>query len=88
MRNTNMIVGNSSAGIREATFLGTPSLTLGDRQKGRDRGINVVECGFEYSDIMAKLNDLYKSVFVRSDMYGNGDAGAKIAMKIGDIVHG
>ena len=32
------IIGNSSAGIRESSLLGTPSVNIGSRQKNRERG--------------------------------------------------
>ena len=41
------MVGNSSAAIREGAFLGTPAVTSGPRQHGRDRGSNLVEVGHD-----------------------------------------
>ena len=35
MKNSSAIVGNSSAGVREAPFLGLPSLDIGSRQRAR-----------------------------------------------------
>ena len=37
------IVGNSSVGIRECSFLGVPAVNIGDRQEGRERGRNVID---------------------------------------------
>ena len=37
------MVGNSSAALREGSFLGTPAVTVGTRQQGRERGPNLVE---------------------------------------------
>ena len=34
----NCLVGNSSVGIREASYLGVPTVNIGNRQIGRDRG--------------------------------------------------
>ena len=39
--NSNCFVGNSSSAIREGSFLGIPSVSIGDRQKGREHGNNV-----------------------------------------------
>ena len=33
LANSNGIVGNSSVGIRECSFLGVPCINIGDRQK-------------------------------------------------------
>ncbi len=38
------VVGNSSSGMLEAPILGTPTLNIGDRQKGRLRANSVVDC--------------------------------------------
>jgi UDP-N-acetylglucosamine 2-epimerase (hydrolysing) len=35
MKNAAVIIGNSSAGVREAPFLGIPSLDIGTRQTNR-----------------------------------------------------
>lgn len=86
--NATMIVGNSSAGIREATFLGTPSISVGERQKGREHGNNVMFSSFCYSDLMSSMNNMRKAAFVPDDMYGDGNAGFKIANQLEDIVNG
>ena len=41
--NAQCLVGNSSSGIREAAFLGVPSINIGNRQLGRERGSNVID---------------------------------------------
>ena len=38
------LVGNSSAGIIEAPSLGTVSINIGDRQKGRETAKSVIHC--------------------------------------------
>lgn len=44
MRNAACIVGNSSAGVREAPFLGIPSLDFGTRQTNRAQSASVRGC--------------------------------------------
>ena len=46
-----IIIGNSSSGIREAGFLGVPSVSIGNRQKGREKDSNVFLCQPRASDI-------------------------------------
>ncbi len=41
--NCRCLVGNSSVGIRECSFLGVPVVNIGTRQTGRDRGANVFD---------------------------------------------
>jgi hypothetical protein len=40
---SSVLIGNSSFGIREASFLGLPVINLGDRQRKRLRGPNVMD---------------------------------------------
>jgi UDP-hydrolysing UDP-N-acetyl-D-glucosamine 2-epimerase len=82
------IIGNSSAGIREATFTGTPSITIGDRQKGRECGPNVMRVPFEELSLMNALIKQLDSSYVPNNMYGDGHAGEKIAKKLGEILEG
>jgi UDP-hydrolysing UDP-N-acetyl-D-glucosamine 2-epimerase len=41
--NAAVLVGNSSSFIRESAYLGVPVVLVGNRQQGRERGVNVVE---------------------------------------------
>ena len=45
LKNAACLLGNSSSGIRESAFLGTPSVNIGSRQHGRERGRNVIDVG-------------------------------------------
>lgn len=42
MRHAQFVMGNSSAGIREAPFYGTPSINLGSRQANRSRNPSII----------------------------------------------
>ncbi len=43
LNNAKCIIGNSSSGIREASFIGLPSINIGNRQANRERGPNVAD---------------------------------------------
>lgn len=75
------IIGNSSSGIREAALTGTPSVSLGSRQFGRESADNVIHVDeFSYSRIVTAIKDrLLHGRFEPSNLYGSGDAGKKIA---------
>ena len=45
-------VGNSSAPIREGAYLGVPTVNVGTRQGGRDRGPNVVDVAHDRTAIV------------------------------------
>lgn len=79
---SSIIVGNSSFGIREASFLGLPALNLGSRQNGREKSLNVTDLMDPNSSLLRK--EIESKVLIRyasSDIYGSGDAG-KLSAKI------
>ena len=45
------VVGNSSSGIIEAPAFGTPTVNIGDRQKGREQAPSIIDCSFDVADI-------------------------------------
>ena len=52
LKNARLIVGNSSAGIREAPVYGVPSVDVGSRQKGRFDHESIIKVGVETDDIL------------------------------------
>jgi GDP/UDP-N,N'-diacetylbacillosamine 2-epimerase (hydrolysing) len=52
---TACLVGNSSAGIKECSYLGTPVVDIGKRQEGRLRGENVLHAGYEVEEIRTAI---------------------------------
>jgi UDP-hydrolysing UDP-N-acetyl-D-glucosamine 2-epimerase len=73
-------VGNSSAPIREGAFLGVPAVNIGTRQRGRDRGPNVVDVGYDRAEILAGVRrQLAHGRFPPDALYGDGHAGGRIA---------
>lgn len=80
LRKAACIVGNSSAGIRESSFYGTPSVTIGTRQKNRDRAENVIQVGYDRVAIKkAVRKQLIHGNYKESTLYGEGKAGKRIA---------
>ena len=47
LRKASVLVGNSSSGIKEASYFGTPVVNIGTRQRGRLRGEHVVDAGYD-----------------------------------------
>ena len=80
MSQTNCLIGNSSSGIREGAFLGTPVINIGTRQSDRDRGRNVKD--LQYFDCMKfelLLDEQLKAGKYEPDyIYGTGDSGQQI----------
>lgn len=80
LAHTSCMVGNSSSGLREGAFLGTPVVTVGSRQTNREHGANVVEVGHD-SDAIAEAIEaqIRNGRYECDDMFGDGSAGVKIA---------
>jgi UDP-N-acetylglucosamine 2-epimerase len=73
-------VGNSSSAIREGAFLGTPAVTIGDRQAGRERGENVLAVGYDRDAIAAAVREqIRRGRYPGQTLYGDGKAGRRIA---------
>lgn len=80
------LVGNSSAGIREGSFLGVPVVNIGDRQEGRERGPNVIDVPYVASEIAAAMrHQIAACRYPSSDLYGDGSAGTRIASLLAEV---
>ena len=74
------MVGNSSSGIREGAFIGTPVVNIGSRQNARDRGKNVKDVGCNKKQIIeAILHQINHGKYKSEKIYGDGSAGLRIA---------
>ena len=79
LKNAACIIGNSSSGIREAGFLGVPSVNIGSRQSGRERCSNTIDVGYNGSEIEAAIRrQLEHGPYEPDHLYGDGGAGIKI----------
>ena len=74
------IIGNSSVGIRETSYLKIPAINIGDRQFNRDRGENVLDCEYDSNQIHGCITSILDNKhFVESNLiYGDGNAASKM----------
>ena len=80
MRRTACLVGNSSSGIREGAYIGTPVVNIGTRQNARDRGSNVMDVGYDKDEIKAAIaRQMDHGRYAMEPIYGDGRAGERIA---------
>lgn len=78
--NSRCLIGNSSVGVRECSFLGVPVVNVGSRQAGRDRGINVIDVDYEREEILDGIDKhLSNGKYPSDPLYGDGHAGERIA---------
>jgi UDP-hydrolysing UDP-N-acetyl-D-glucosamine 2-epimerase len=80
-----LLIGNSSAGILEAATFGVPVINLGDRQKGRERNPNVIDVPWEagpggiQTAIKKATSPSYQRLIAkRKNLYGDGHASERI----------
>ena len=82
IKHCGVLVGNSSSGVIEASYFNTPVVNIGIRQKGREKGKNVIDvpdgnADSIYCAIMRALQ-MRKRKFINSYIYGKGKASQKI----------
>lgn len=89
LKNCKVLIGNSSSGIIESTLFKIPVINIGDRQKGRERGPNVINVTrFSQKLILAALKKallMKKSTLRIKHVYGNGLAAKKIIQHLEKI---
>jgi len=79
------IVGNSSVALRECSSLGVPAVNIGTRQRGRERGDNVIDVGYDSSAIADAIGTAVTMPRVGGQLYGSGDAGPRIARALATL---
>lgn len=79
VRHAAFVLGNSSSGIVEAPSLGTPTVNIGDRQKGRLMADSVINCLPETDDILRAMTLAAGMEHRPSLLYGDGETSGKIA---------
>ncbi|NQY05950.1 MAG: UDP-N-acetylglucosamine 2-epimerase (hydrolyzing) [Flavobacteriaceae bacterium] len=86
IKNSKCLIGNSSVGIREASFLGVPVVNIGTRQHGRQRGINVTDVPYDKEAIKeAILERTLQTNLASEHIYGDGNSGEKIAAVLAKV---
>ncbi len=83
LKEAEVLVGNSSSGIVEAGFFKKPVVDIGNRQKGREHGENVLHTGYRKEEIQkaitVALSPKFKERVVEmKNPYGSGDASKKV----------
>jgi UDP-N-acetylglucosamine 2-epimerase (hydrolysing) len=68
------LIGNSSAGIREAPYYGLPAINIGTRQQNRALHEDIINCDYTTGDIIAAMELAQKSTFSKVDLFGKGNS--------------
>jgi UDP-hydrolysing UDP-N-acetyl-D-glucosamine 2-epimerase len=80
LKKCTVAIGNSSSFVRDSTFSGTPVVLVGNRQRGREIGRNVMPVPICKEDILRAIRrQMQHGPYQRDSVYGRGNAGKQIA---------
>ena len=93
MAAADVVVGNSSSGIFEAASFGVPVVNVGDRQRGRVRGSNVIDAEEDRDAIEVAIRAALAPGFRDAarqavNVYGDGKAAPRIVEVVRVAVRG
>ena len=78
------IVGNSSSGIHESSTFGIPAVNIGTRQQDRERAGNVIDVGYDETEIRVGIQKALFDKEYRNEIakiknpYGDGNSAKRI----------
>lgn len=74
------LLGNTSSGIIEAASFGKYVINLGNRQEGRERSANTIDCQVKRDAIRNAVSLIEKNKFIFSgkNIYGDGNASSQV----------
>lgn len=90
LRESLLLVGNSSSGIMEAASFAIPAIDVGIRQRGRERGPNVLPAEANDEAIVAAIGQARDAEFRASlrgmqNPYGDGHASERIVQTLASV---
>ncbi|WPR77799.1 UDP-N-acetylglucosamine 2-epimerase [Algoriphagus sp. NG3] len=78
LKHAKFLIGNSSAGIREAPYYGIPSINIGTRQNNRAYGPSIIQSSYERSDIISAIKNAEQTeIKIGQQDFGNGSSDVK-----------
>jgi len=90
LKNSTLLVGNSSSGMIEASYFDIPVINIGNRQKNRERGNNVIDAKGTSKKIIYEA--FQKAIRIRKNKkktlkspFGDGNASLKIVKKLENL---
>jgi len=84
LKNATLLIGNSSMGIIDASYLRIPTVNVGSRQAFRERGANVIDAGYDTASIVKAIRRVSSASFKKklvhaTSPYGDGKTAPRIA---------
>ncbi|MDP6703998.1 MAG: UDP-N-acetylglucosamine 2-epimerase, partial [archaeon] len=90
MKNSDLIIGNSSSALIEAPSFGTPAVNIGSRQSGRERSDNIIDSGYKKDEIISAIKKALSPEFIKKaekceNPYGDGKSGERIVKILKEV---
>jgi len=78
LKSSKFIIGNSSAGIKEAPFFGIPAINVGNRQKNRAKLCNLFDVNHSENQIVKVIESVKSKKYKTNFFFGKGNSFKKI----------
>jgi UDP-hydrolysing UDP-N-acetyl-D-glucosamine 2-epimerase len=93
LKHVQMVIGNSSSGIIEVPSFKIPTVNIGDRQGGREKGQTVIQCDPQKESILRALQKGFSKEFrdtikQEDNPYGDGQTSPRIKNKLKEFLSG
>lgn len=86
LKHCSMIIGNSSAGVREAPCYGVPTINIGNRQNKRFKHASIIDVDYSSLEILEAIKNNWAKDFSdnKVNQFGSGDSAKKFISSISD----
>lgn len=84
LKNSKFIIGNSSAGVREAELYGVPAVNIGSRQKNRNKAQDIINVDNNKKAVLEAINDIENVKIKPRGYFGLGNSSQKFYRVITD----
>lgn len=74
LKNAQFLIGNSSAGIREAPYYGLPTVNVGSRQNKRSNNEDIIHTGYNTAEIGAGIKLALEKKIPAKQLFGAGNS--------------
>ena len=74
LKNADFMIGNSSAGVREAPHFGVPTINLGTRQNNRVSLPSIINVDFDLAALSQAILNVNKNKYAETTIFGDGNS--------------
>jgi UDP-N-acetylglucosamine 2-epimerase (hydrolysing) len=77
LKYSDFVIGNSSAGVREAPAYGIPSINIGSRQNNRVFASSIINCSEDKNSILKSIKTIRNIRSEKEMLFGKGSSNIK-----------